>query len=77
MFPLIFIMVHCTFNSVSGIIKLIIISKFYFNFLYISNNTLIIVNKIINPESNYCYVGTVQEFVLGDLEYKRDILHMM
>ena len=38
-----------------------------------------IVNKIINPESNYCYmyVGTVQEFVLGDLEYKRDMSHMM
>ena len=30
------------------------------------------VNKIINPESNYyCYVGTVQEFVLGDLEDKK------
>ena len=26
---------------------------------------------IINPESNYCYVGTVQEFVLGDLEDKK------
>ena len=27
------------------------------------------VNKIINPESNYyCYVGTVQEFVSGDLK---------
>ena len=28
-------------------------------------------NKTINPESNYCYVDTVQEFVSGDLEDKK------
>ena len=53
-------MAHCIFNSVSGIPRYI--QEIYFN------NTLI---KTINPESNYCYVGTVQEFVLGDLEDKK------
>ena len=38
-----------------------------------------VVNKIINPESNYyCYVSNVQEFVLDDLKVKKKyVSHMM
>ena len=47
-------MVHCTFDSVSGIL-----------FLYYHHS-----DYCQNSESYY--VSTVQEFVLGDLEYKKD-----
>ena len=45
------------------------ISKKFISIVYKINIQQLSETTCIIPESNYCYVGTVLEFVSGDLEY--------